>query len=1357
MNKKIFIFLSILTIFGVFGFAGNVNAAECTFDVSGKCTCDGYCCEGDTMCCTGGGCPSYACLDATYRILQTDCGEWQCCYRERDYAMSEVTCYNMGCTCVWDGVNNVAIVEHCRDYDGYTSLGTCEYCDGLTCFVEGTKITMADGTKKNIEDVKVGESIQSLNDQGQKGTYEVLELDSPIREGYYKVKLEDGTELGVTNEHPLFFKNDIYQGWGAIDPTATYNENGMTIKQFKTGDYLYKEDNNWHKINSIIYVPGAIQTYNLKSVANINSFFADGVYAHNKTTPSSCVTPNPAPIQIEPTRGSQFYLGQNVRFNWVTGTWPGDCNDRILQLRFYEYQGDDNWNYVGRYTWEGAAASNTTSVTIPLRQNIFDYHFLSNKWYGWEMLKRNERGTTRSPIWSFYILPTIPPTAQLYTPPHPYTVLPGTEITATGRASDNDSNVTGLEAYRIKTVDEELMGFAACSGATQTCDLVDADNASWTPTEADVGDWLVFLKAFSEDDDGTTNRGRCTGRVYVDFPSDWWDCGDDSHSLVTVTVPPTGQITDPVATINIDPGDSYTFSANGQDAEDVGLKDDLLQVGIFGRFDNGDGTYGSEFPITSGGLIDCADTENCDVAGTWNTVGYAEGTYVVYVKAYDEYGLSAGSMCTGYPEESTDWHDCARDLDGDPDHVTVTVGVNILPVATELTGHVDVRTSNSDLDPYEIIDFARAYKVGMYNVIASDADGDEIKYTWSSSCPISRPNISSLTFRAVATDSGGLPVISVITSDATGTRRAVHCAITVGAAWQVYNCDVNAAASSIDLVYNEDTVGDNLQIQYLDVYYADGSYTRVSSLDNLTDGNYVRYDQATLPAEPSSPYDGLNAQDGTQSVANEGSLRFPIPVSFSPGSSPTSCTITATVSDTAVGNSVSKAVNICGAVPNQVTGLSPDGDNSVELTSILTWTALENDDAVWGDTCFGTSADDGYIVYLQTAAGGCDVSDFDPNSPLCGTVAAPISRADSTPSCTPISELTKNTDYCWFVRTTNGEYFTDSEVKTFRTTDPVKDKEWLTAIGGNVFFGGLWMDMPDQADEYKVPWSAPRVVYENALNIPVLFHVSGDPLIIAEDLEVARSESNFWTINTDVTSSAWLWPGTNEDYGTTPPQEIIDLRDLDNTECEAIFTSGASQEKMGGSFDPESVYTAPVDCIQEGINNITSTGTSYHNEDDGVVVVYVTGNGLLEIKGEFKSDDPDKRLIFVTGDTVDVVIKPTKEDGTKFGVVPTTVDFNTAPLVEASFLTLKKFKTEGIGNYAEGSADYTLVIEGPVMAKEAEFNRNVVLDNGFPSEVIKYNNKYLYDLTVAERASDSVNMTGLFVSRVSGWPGEFNE
>ncbi len=156
-----------------------------------------------------------------------------------------------------------------------------------SCFPAGTKILMADGNKKNIEDVKIGDSVLSYDiDLGINVVSEVLELEAPVRSHMCRIEFNDGLDLELTNEHPVYTLN----GWKSISPKETLKENpellvGELGKQdliFSENGYkIVKEINCWNEI---------VQTYNLKSIKQFNNYFAEEILVHNKGScePKTC-------------------------------------------------------------------------------------------------------------------------------------------------------------------------------------------------------------------------------------------------------------------------------------------------------------------------------------------------------------------------------------------------------------------------------------------------------------------------------------------------------------------------------------------------------------------------------------------------------------------------------------------------------------------------------------------------------------------------------------------------------------------------------------------------------------------------------------------------------------------------------------------------------------------------------------------------------------------------------------------------------------------------------------------------------------------------------------------------------------
>ena len=168
---------------------------------------------------------------------------------------------------------------------------SCGDCTGgpTSCFPAGTKVLMENGSEKNIENVKVGDEILSY-DFGNNSTApaKVLELESPVREGYYSIN----NLVNVTDEHPFYIKkkNGNFV-WASINPEKAEKDLGSSslagtkiekIEKIEIGDYLFDNKGNLIEIKSIDYFPGEIQTYNLKSVDKFNVFFANNFLVHNK-------------------------------------------------------------------------------------------------------------------------------------------------------------------------------------------------------------------------------------------------------------------------------------------------------------------------------------------------------------------------------------------------------------------------------------------------------------------------------------------------------------------------------------------------------------------------------------------------------------------------------------------------------------------------------------------------------------------------------------------------------------------------------------------------------------------------------------------------------------------------------------------------------------------------------------------------------------------------------------------------------------------------------------------------------------------------------------------------------------------
>ena len=171
------------------------------------------------------------------------------------------------------------------------------------CFPAGTKVTMADGSLRNIEEIEVDDMVLAFDfDTNQPTPARVREVMAPVREGFYA--LNDDL-LRLTDNHPVFVMKDGSEHWASLNPDSTMRETSLDdVQLLEVGDQVlvlrvpvFEEialdvrggtgrecvSTHFARIEAIRYVVGEAQTYNLKSVAGLHNFFADGVLVHNKT------------------------------------------------------------------------------------------------------------------------------------------------------------------------------------------------------------------------------------------------------------------------------------------------------------------------------------------------------------------------------------------------------------------------------------------------------------------------------------------------------------------------------------------------------------------------------------------------------------------------------------------------------------------------------------------------------------------------------------------------------------------------------------------------------------------------------------------------------------------------------------------------------------------------------------------------------------------------------------------------------------------------------------------------------------------------------------------------------------------
>ena len=231
-----------------------------------------------------------------------------------------------------------------------------------SCFIAWTKVTMADGSQKNIEDVKIWEKL--LWADWIVNT--VLWYDRPVLWERHLWSI-NGSEYFVSDEHP--FKTTEW--WKSFDPEMTKLEIDLDTTELKVWDILIK-NNGLEVIKSIEYIEWEddTQLYNFVLDGD-HTYYANSYLVHNKwwnepycTKPEiswtdrvkevKCSTDNgrAADIKIDCGYNNQIYTS-----TWKVESLTGKCDYTWAPNGTYKvlcYANDENLSRCQgevKYSW----------------------------------------------------------------------------------------------------------------------------------------------------------------------------------------------------------------------------------------------------------------------------------------------------------------------------------------------------------------------------------------------------------------------------------------------------------------------------------------------------------------------------------------------------------------------------------------------------------------------------------------------------------------------------------------------------------------------------------------------------------------------------------------------------------------------------------------------------------------------------------------------------------------------------------------------------------------------------------------------------------------------------------------------
>ena len=177
--------------------------------------------------------------------------------------------------------NSAKVTSTCSNGSWSPTPGSYDFCDVIepSCFIAWTQVTMADGSKKNIEDVQIWDKVLWQNT-----TNTVEEFFRPLLWDQWLYSI-NGSKNFVSPAHPFM----TTEWWKSLNPEESSNMLWIEVWLLEVWDVLIRED--WEeKIETLVWISADedTQLYNFR-VSGDNTYYANGYLVHNKISPNACM------------------------------------------------------------------------------------------------------------------------------------------------------------------------------------------------------------------------------------------------------------------------------------------------------------------------------------------------------------------------------------------------------------------------------------------------------------------------------------------------------------------------------------------------------------------------------------------------------------------------------------------------------------------------------------------------------------------------------------------------------------------------------------------------------------------------------------------------------------------------------------------------------------------------------------------------------------------------------------------------------------------------------------------------------------------------------------------------------------
>ena len=156
------------------------------------------------------------------------------------------------------------------------------YFDGIDvhCFVAGTKISLANGNIKPIEEIQIGDSIKVYDINHKTFTSDIVtSTEQKTHCNLIKYTFADGSTISATDDHPFLLKS---KDWASLNAKKSSNYSDFqNISQIEIGDLFIASDSTGKtetkELTEITQLTKPIKTYTISGLKNqTNNFIAEG-------------------------------------------------------------------------------------------------------------------------------------------------------------------------------------------------------------------------------------------------------------------------------------------------------------------------------------------------------------------------------------------------------------------------------------------------------------------------------------------------------------------------------------------------------------------------------------------------------------------------------------------------------------------------------------------------------------------------------------------------------------------------------------------------------------------------------------------------------------------------------------------------------------------------------------------------------------------------------------------------------------------------------------------------------------------------------------------------------------------------